>query len=392
VTSGGDGPASERAPAPGSDSTSTVLFAGGGTGGHLYPALAIARTLVRLAPSVRPFLVGARRGIEQQVLPQQSFAYELLDLHPVYRPAVWRNWRTLRGVVGSWSQLGAIAARERPRLVVGTGGYASGLPLAHAVVHSIPIVQQIADSHPGITARLFARYCRECYLGYPEATRFLAARKGGGGGGGGELIDTGNPIEPPIEPRPNRRVTRGQWGLTVDATVVLLVFGGSQGSRALNQAVDGWVARGLPDGVALIWATGQANYEQHAQRESSNVRVRPYLSPIADAYAAADMALTRAGAMTTAELCAWGIPMVLVPLPSAAANHQTANARALEAAGAAIHLPQAELTSDRIGSMIEALANDPARRDRISAAALARGRPGAAETIARRILSLIEFR
>jgi UDP-N-acetylglucosamine--N-acetylmuramyl-(pentapeptide) pyrophosphoryl-undecaprenol N-acetylglucosamine transferase len=182
---------------------------------------------------------------------------------------------------------------------------------------------------------------------------------------------------------------RAQWGLTVDATVVLLVFGGSQGARAINEAVDGWVARGLPAGVALIWATGQANYQRHAQRESSNVRVRPYLSPIADAYAAADMALTRAGAMTTAELCAWGIPMVLVPLPTAAADHQTANARALEAAGAAIHLPQAELTSDRIASTIEALANDPARRDRISAAALERGRPGAAETIARRILSLI---
>jgi UDP-N-acetylglucosamine--N-acetylmuramyl-(pentapeptide) pyrophosphoryl-undecaprenol N-acetylglucosamine transferase len=297
---------------------------------------------------------------------------------------------------GSWSQLGEIVARERPRLVVGTGGYASGLPLAHAVLRSVPIVQQIADSHPGITARFFARYCRECYLGYPEASRFLMGRRVGAGTQGGseapELIDTGNPIEPPIVPRPNRRVARVQWELTADATVVVLVFGGSQGSRAINEAVDGWVARGLPHGVALIWATGQANYQRHAQRESFNVRVRPYLSPIADAYAAADMALTRAGAMTTAELCAWGIPMVLVPLPTAAADHQTANARALEAAGAAVYLPQAELTSDRIASTIQGLANDPGRRDRIAAAALARGRPGAAETIARRILSLIEFR
>jgi UDP-N-acetylglucosamine--N-acetylmuramyl-(pentapeptide) pyrophosphoryl-undecaprenol N-acetylglucosamine transferase len=363
-----------------------VLFAGGGTGGHLYPALAIARTLVRLAPVVRPLIVGARRGIERDVLPQQPFSYELLDLHPMYRPAIWRNWRTARGMVGAWGQLGDIVARRRPRIVVGTGGYASGLPLAYAVVHSIPIVQQIADSHPGITARWFTRFSRECYLGYPEAAPFLSSRKGA------KLIDTGNPIEPPILPRPNRQAGRKAWGFPADGTVVLLVFGGSQGSRAINEAIDAWVSRGLPDGMGVIWATGQGNFERYAGRESAAVRVRPYLSPIADAYPVADMALTRAGAMTTAELCAWGIPMVLVPLPTAAADHQTANARALAEAGAAIYLPQTELSSDKIAGTIESLKNDHRRRESIAARALARGRPGAAEDIARRILSLIELR
>jgi UDP-N-acetylglucosamine--N-acetylmuramyl-(pentapeptide) pyrophosphoryl-undecaprenol N-acetylglucosamine transferase len=172
---------------------------------------------------------------------------------------------------------------------------------------------------------------------------------------------------------------------------VLLVFGGSQGARALNEAVDAWLAAGLPDDVCVIWATGRAQYAAYAARESSSVRVRPYLSPIAEAYAAADVALTRAGAMTTAELCAWGIPMLLVPLPTAAADHQTANARALADAGAALLLPQATMTADALAAVIHTLVRDPQRRAALAAAALRRGRPQAAEDIARRILSVMHL-
>jgi UDP-N-acetylglucosamine--N-acetylmuramyl-(pentapeptide) pyrophosphoryl-undecaprenol N-acetylglucosamine transferase len=169
---------------------------------------------------------------------------------------------------------------------------------------------------------------------------------------------------------------------------VLLVFGGSQGARALNEAVAAWVTGGLPDGLALVWGTGKGSFEAFAHLESPRVRVRAYLAPIAEAYAAADLALTRAGAMTTAELCAWGLPAVLVPLPSAAADHQTANARALAAAGAAVHLPQAGLSAAALTRDVEALRADGARLARMAAAATARARPHAAEEIARRVLAL----
>jgi UDP-N-acetylglucosamine--N-acetylmuramyl-(pentapeptide) pyrophosphoryl-undecaprenol N-acetylglucosamine transferase len=360
----------------------SILFAGGGTGGHLYPGLAIARTLVRLDPDVRPIFVGARRGIERTVLPASEFEHLLLDLHPLYRSKPWENWRTLRGAVSAWTALGDLVKREQPRLVVGTGGYAAGVALAYAVRHRIPIVQQAGDSHPGLTARAFKRWTREYYLAFPEAGKVI-------GGDASRFIDTGAPIEPPPERRPDRAAARRAWGFPEQGGHVLLVYGGSQGSLAINRVVAEWVKRGLPDGLHLIWMTGRASFAEFAPLEEERVRVREYLSPIAEAYAAADLALARAGAMTTSELFAWRIPGVLVPLPTAAADHQTANARALQAAGAAINLPQAELSADRLDSTIRSLLADPAAMARLAEGAAARARPHAADTIARRILALV---
>ncbi|HEX7977865.1 MAG TPA: UDP-N-acetylglucosamine--N-acetylmuramyl-(pentapeptide) pyrophosphoryl-undecaprenol N-acetylglucosamine transferase [Gemmatimonadaceae bacterium] len=362
----------------------TVLFAGGGTGGHLYPGLAIARTLVRLEPRVRPFFIGALRGIEKHVLPGTEFPHLLLDLHPLYRSRPWDNWQTLVGAMGAWRAVGALAHRERPRLIVGTGGYAAGVALAYSVVHRIPIVQQAGDSHPGLTARAFRRWTRETYLAFPEAARVL-------GGDAAQLIDTGAPIEPPPAARPDRAAAREAWGFHPTDGRVLLMYGGSQGSLAMNRVVADWVRRGIPDDLYLIWMTGRTSYADYASLDGGRVRVREYLSPIADAYAAADLALTRAGAMTTAELFAWGIPPILVPLPTAAADHQTHNARALAAAGAAVHLPQSELTVDRLDTEVRALLDDPATMARLALGASARARPDAAETIARRILNLLDL-
>jgi UDP-N-acetylglucosamine--N-acetylmuramyl-(pentapeptide) pyrophosphoryl-undecaprenol N-acetylglucosamine transferase len=360
----------------------TVLFAGGGTGGHLYPGLAIARTLVRLDPSVRPYFIGAERGIERTVLPTTEFPHLLLDLHPLYRTKLWENWRTVRGAIGGWRALGALVRREQPKLVVGTGGYAAGLALGYAAMHGIPIVQQAGDSYPGLTARAFRRWTREYYLAFPEAGRVI-------GGDPSHHIDTGAPIEAPPKPRPDRAAARAAWGFPAQGGQVLLVYGGSQGSRAMNLVVAEWVERGLPGDLSLIWMTGKASYPEFAALDGGRVRVREYLSPIANAYGAADLALVRAGAMTTAELFAWEIPAVLVPLPTAAADHQSVNARTLEAAGAAINLPQAALTVDRLDEIIRGLSRDPAAMAKLAAGAKTRARPDAAETIARRILGLL---
>jgi UDP-N-acetylglucosamine--N-acetylmuramyl-(pentapeptide) pyrophosphoryl-undecaprenol N-acetylglucosamine transferase len=172
---------------------------------------------------------------------------------------------------------------------------------------------------------------------------------------------------------------------------VLLMYGGSQGSVAMNRVVAEWVRRGVPDDLHLIWMTGRASYGEFASLDGGRVRVREYLSPIADAYAAADLALVRGGAMTTAELLAWGIPPIVVPLPTAAADHQTHNARALAAAGAAVHLPQTELTVERLDREVRSLLADASAMARLAAGASARARPDAAETIARRILSLLDL-
>lgn len=358
-----------------------VWFSGGGTGGHLYPGLAIARALVRLRPEVTPFFVGAARGIEREVLPTTEFAHCVLDLHPLYRPQLWRNWRTLRGALSGWSALTAEAGTRPPTLVVATGGYAAGLALAWAWRRGVPSVQHIGDAVPGLTARWGARVTREAYLGFPEAARYLPA-------GPCVLRDTGNPIEPPPDIRPAPAAARARWGFPA-AAQVLLVFGGSQGARAVNQAVAAWVEQGIPDGLCVLWATGRAHHDAYAHLDRADVRVLPYLAPIAEAYATADLALVRGGMMGSSELCAWGVPMVIVPLPSAANDHQTANARVLEAAGAALHLPQRDLSAARLARDIGGLLADPARLAAMGAAAKSRGRPQAAAEIARHIAAYL---
>jgi UDP-N-acetylglucosamine--N-acetylmuramyl-(pentapeptide) pyrophosphoryl-undecaprenol N-acetylglucosamine transferase len=359
----------------------TVIFAGGGTGGHLYPGLAIARALRRERPDVSAHFVGALRGIERDVLPTTEFAHTLLDLHPLYRPQLWKNWRTLAGAAAGWGTMGALARRVAPALVVGTGGYASGLALAWAKVHGVPIVQHIGDSHPGMTARLFTRWSTEAYLGFPEAESFLPH-------GRCTFRDTGNPIEPPPDIRPSGSTARQKWGFPANAKV-LLVFGGSQGARALNQAVAAWIDRGLPGSLCVLWATGKGQFDAFKQYDRADVRVVPYLAPIADAYAASDLAFVRGGMMGTSELCAWGVPMVICPLPTAAMDHQTSNARALEQAGAAVHLPQRELTAERLDATVTALLADDARLTALRTGALARARPHAATEIAAHIARLL---
>lgn len=363
-----------------------VMFAGGGTGGHLYPGLAIARALVRQAPGVQPFFVGALRGIERDVLPTTEFEHLLLDLHPIYRQRPWRSWRTVRGFRGAWREL-ARAQRAHPAaLVIGTGGYASGAALAFGLAHRIPLQLQEQNSIPGVTTRFFARYARACYLGYPEARARLHP------GARTQLFDSGNPIEPPPSPLPSREEARVRWGFPATGGRVLLAFGGSQGARPLNEAIGALLDAGLPEGLLLIWATGKGSFDRFARYESPTVRVRPYLSPIQHAYAATDLALTRAGALTVAELCAWGIPSVLVPLPTAAADHQRANARALEAAGASVVVEQAGLGEARLRGALESLTGASDRLAAMAASALARGRPDAAEHIARWILTTAQLK
>jgi UDP-N-acetylglucosamine--N-acetylmuramyl-(pentapeptide) pyrophosphoryl-undecaprenol N-acetylglucosamine transferase len=363
-----------------------IIFAGGGTGGHLYPGLAIARAIRRLSPDVVPFFIGALRGVERSVLPTTEFEYELLDLHPLYRSRPWLNALTLRGAASSWRRVAEIIRSSPPACIVGTGGYASGIALAYATVHKIPFAIQEQNSYPGLTTRFFSRFARQVHNGFPEAAQHLSP------GRATQVFDSGNPIEPPPDPRPPRGPANRAWGFPEEAGPVMLIYGGSQGSKAINDVVAQWISKPLPAGLRIIWATGERTYDYYKSLQSESVRIRPYLSPIFDAYAAADFALSRGGAMATAELCAWGIPPIVVPLPSAAADHQTANARALSAAGAAELIPQRELTPARLGVAVGALAGNPLLLQERSRMTLQRARPFAAQTIATRILEMINLK
>jgi UDP-N-acetylglucosamine--N-acetylmuramyl-(pentapeptide) pyrophosphoryl-undecaprenol N-acetylglucosamine transferase len=274
-----------------------------------------------------------------------------------------------------------VLREERPALVMGTGGYASGPMVWLASRRGLPTAIQEQNAFPGVATRRLAGRVRQVYLGLPEARSRLAP------GRQTEVIATGNPIVPP---EPGRGLAARERFKLMPWQKVLLVTGGSQGSLAINEAVSGWIDSGEAKEVAILWAAGRATYPRFASyHRPPRIQVFDFLDPMADAMAAADLVVARAGAITIAELCAWGLPSILVPLPTAAADHQTHNAAALAAAGAAKHLPQAELSVESLGRAIRSLLQHDDERDRMGAAALARGRPGAAREIVSHLLGLL---
>lgn len=372
---------------------SRVVFAGGGTGGHLYPALALGAAIQDLRPDVDVTYVGAERGIEARVLPQKDVPHRLLPLEPLRRDRVWRNWRLPVAMVRSLAGLSSEYRKDRPDLVVCTGGYASGPAGFWALVSGIPIALQEQNSFPGLTIRLLSRWARQVHLGFPEARRHLNP------GRRTEICDFGNPIQPP-DPTIDAAAARRDFGLRPDSTV-LLVVGGSQGAAAVNdalvaaleQAAAGELAA-APSSLEILWATGPAHVDGIRERlgridPGVPVHALGYIDDMPRALAVADVALSRAGAMMTAELQAWGIPMLLVPLPTAAADHQTHNAVALEEAGAAINVTQSELTPETLWRDVLSLIGDDARRGAMAEKARERGRPEAARDIAGKLLELV---
>ena len=373
--------------------TSTrVLFAGGGTGGHLYPALALAAAVQAERPGTGVHFAGAQRGVEARVLPAQGVPHTLLPFQPLYRDRVWRNWKVPFALAASLRGLAQLFRRFRPQLVVGTGGYAAGPACFYAVLRGTPMALQEQNSFPGMTIRLLSRWARQVHLGFPEARRYLKP------GRHTQVFDLGNPIRPP-DFSLDRTACRVGFGLPAEGMVVLVV-GGSQGARGVNRAlaealerVAGGALEPPPATLQILWATGPTHIDtitrQLAPLYLDWVHARGYIDDMPRALAAADVALSRAGAMATAELLAWGIPAVLVPFPAAAANHQDHNARALAEAGAALYLPETELTPARLWRDLLALTADRERRARMRAAALERARPHAARDIAQRLLELV---
>lgn len=368
-----------------------VLFAGGGTGGHLYPALALGEAFQRRDPANQVFFVGARRGVEARVLPDRAVPHELLPFEPIRRQQPWQNWRLVPAFWGSASGLSRVFRDFQPNLVVGTGGYASGPAVAWALVNGVPAAVQEQNSFPGLVTRWVAGRVRQIHLAFPEARTYLQR------GPRTEVFEHGNPIRPPdstIDPA----AARASFGL--GGGPVTLVVGGSQGARSVNaallddlEAVKARRLAGRPTGLEILWATGPSHFEAVQSRlaplDLPWVHAVPYIQRMPDALAAADIAVSRAGAMAIAELCAWGIPSILVPFPHAAANHQYHNALALDGAGAGVMVQEDALSNGRLWSELVGLVSSEERRAQVAARARARGRPDAADCIVADLYKLL---
>ena len=369
-----------------------VLFAGGGTGGHLYPALNLGAAVQRADPSADVFFVGAVRGVESRVLPEKGVPHALLPLEPLRRAQPLQNWRLFPAMFNSLAGLRRIFAQFKPDLVVGTGGYASGPAAAWALLRGVPVALQEQNSFPGFVTRKLGGRARQLHLAFPEARKYLKP------GPRTEVFEYGNPIQKP-DFSVDRAAARKRFGL--GEGTVCLVTGGSQGARAVNEALLADI-RGVlegrldapPAGFEILWATGPAQFDAVNTRlgemgRPAWVKALPYIEDMPGALASADFAVARAGAMTLAELTAWGIPSILVPLPTAAANHQHHNAVALSDAGAALMVPEVELGQGRLWGEMMKLAADVDTRIRVAAKAKERGQPDAADRIAAELLKLI---
>jgi UDP-N-acetylglucosamine--N-acetylmuramyl-(pentapeptide) pyrophosphoryl-undecaprenol N-acetylglucosamine transferase len=372
--------------------TPRVLFAGGGTGGHLYPALALGEAFRRLDPASELMFIGARRGVEARVLPELGVAHALLPLEPIRRAKPWQNWRLFPAMFGSFTALNGVFRRFKPNLVVGTGGYASGPAVAFALMRGVPAAVQEQNSYPGFVTRLVDKRVRQIHLAFPEALKYLKP------GPRTQVFEFGNPIKPP-DFSVDRAAARAKFGL--GPGTVCLVTGGSQGARPVNEALLADL-RGIregrlpapPEGFQILWAAGTGNYSRVEKGledlgHPAWVKAMPYINDMPSALAASDFAISRAGAMSLAELCAWGIPAVLVPLPHAAANHQYHNAVALAEAEAGVMVQEQELGGGRLWGEVMTLASDEARRSELATRARSRGQPDAADRIVRELARLI---
>ena len=348
----------------------TLMIAGGGTGGHIYPAIAIAREWLARDASRKVVFVGTERGLEKQIVPKAGFPLEFIDVGGLKGKGGLDLIRNVLKVPLGFMQAWKIIGRHRPSVALGVGGYSSGPVLLAAWLRRVPTLIHEQNAYPGLTNRLLARITKAVAVAFADALPRLKRKDG---------VVTGNPIRAEffqLAPR-----TAGA------ARQRLLIFGGSQGSHILNEAMTGallFLAR-LKDRVEIVHQTGPKEVEsvQQAYRAStfSDARVVPYLDPIVDEIAAADLVVSRAGAMTIGELAAAGRAAILVPFAAATNNHQELNARVVERAGGAIVITEGQLSPERLGLAIAEIINDPDRATRMGAAARSLAAPEATKKI-----------
>ena len=354
-----------------------VLIAGGGTGGHVYPGIAVAEEIRRIRPGFDVVFIGGRRGLEAQAVPEAGFRLRTIAVRGFPRRAWWLwPWALLTNLVGL-VQAFLVILTERPSVVLGTGGYVSGPIALAARIMGVPLLLQEQNSVPGIANRWLARIADEVHLSFVEARSYFKRKD--------NLKVSGNPVRQHILGG-DRSTALKEFGLE-EGKPTVFIFGGSRGAHRINEAALGAMQRlkGRVD-VQFILQTGREDFDwakQTVESEQLPARVLPFLRRIHMAYAAADLVVCRSGAMTLAEIAACGTPALLVPYPHAANDHQVVNATNLVERGAAAMIPDAELTAERLAKEIAHWLSDKQGLSRMSANARTFTRPDAAERIVR---------
>jgi UDP-N-acetylglucosamine--N-acetylmuramyl-(pentapeptide) pyrophosphoryl-undecaprenol N-acetylglucosamine transferase len=358
-----------------------VVIAGGGTGGHLYPGIAVARELLAQRPDAQISFVGTARGIESRVIPREGFELDLIRSGGLKGKSIADRARGAALLPVSIADAWAVVSKRRPDLVIGVGGYSSGPVVLTAAVRGVATMLLEQNAVPGLTNRLLARVVKAAAVTFDSTQAFF----------GSKAFVSGNPVRPEFLTAGSQQ----ESALDDQATVTrVLVFGGSQGAHAINVAMVEAAARLAAEGphLHLTHQTGERDVEmvRTGYRQAGlQAVVEPFLYDMGRQLGAADLIVCRAGATTLAEITAAGRAAILVPLPTATDDHQRRNAEALGASGAAEVLLQRDLTGATLAERMLALAADRERRRRLAAAAKSLARPEAARVIVDRALELV---
>ena len=362
-----------------------VIIAGGGTGGHVFPAIAIGAALQKKVYDARILFVGAKGRMEMNKVPEAGFHIIGLDIAGLQRRFTWKNlllpWKLLKSIRGAKK----IVRRFRPDLVIGVGGYASGPLLWAASKEQVPMLIQEQNSYPGLTNRLLGKKADKICVAYGNMKKYFPENK---------LYITGNPIrEEVVNIKGKRGGALDYFGFSGDGPVVLIT-GGSLGARTINESVAREIKRLTDRGIRVIWQTG-ALYFKEAQKAiqelklENYVAVRSFISRMDYGYAAADLVVSRAGAIAVSELCVIRKPSILIPSPNVAEDHQTKNAMALVNQHAAVMIKDAD-ARENLGNEVMNLIFDEDRMHRLKEKMAGLAYRDAAEVIAGVALSIVK--
>jgi len=328
-----------------------VLIAGGGTGGHLYPAIAIGEAIQAKLPNSQIHFMGSTFGIESQVLPVKALPHTLLPIRGLQRninfKSIGRNillpWRLVKSYLLARKTIKGL----NPHVIIGTGGYASAMPLKIAVKNNIPIILQEQNSYPGMTTKYFSDDAQKICIAFDDAKIEF----------GKKAVITGNPIRASI-----MNGDRKKAGLLFDIDLsqkTIFLFGGSQGSAFLNDMMSNCIQLFESEKIQIIWQTGENQYDEYKKYDSPLIKVKPFIDHMAEAYSISDLIISRAGALTVAEITACGKPSILIPFPYSAADHQKKNALSVQAANASIVFEEKEVTPRALyRSVVDILYNE----------------------------------
>lgn len=358
-----------------------ILISGGGTGGHIFPALAIANAVRRRHPDAEVLFVGAEGRMEMERVPAAGYRIVGLPMAGFDRKRLWRNFGVLVKLFKSMRKARKVLRTFKPDIAVGVGGYASGPMLKAAQKKGIPTLLQEQNSYAGVTNKLLAGGADAICVAYENLDRFFPA---------GKIKLTGNPVRASLfDTKLTRAEAKAKLGFDGSRPLVLVV-GGSLGARTVNEATARSLSAIIQAGSQVMWQTGKI-YAEECSRLAANipgVKASAFIDDMATAYRAADLVVARAGACTISELQLLGLPAILVPSPNVAEDHQRKNAQALVDRDAAVMILDAD-AREQLGTAITALINDPARRDSLSRNILKMALPNADEKIADAIDSIL---